>query len=458
MPTQLTPPTTPDEVIPQGATSAPAATGPIGASGASAEPSPAGAGRRRPAGPVLVACDGSPFADPLFSAARVAARALESRIEVLGVCEPTPVAPAVGGGVIAAPELDAMRQRTMQDDVRRAVSIASTGDPGWPVDVVLGAPAATLAHEAERRGASLLVMGIGRHNPLDRLLGTETTLATLRRTRVPVLAVGASFTPFPRHAVIGLDFSPASLRAAKLAVRLVGDVGRVTLVHVRPRFDHPSADWRTWDQEYGRTLTPLFADAVAQLEAPAGVTVETLTVRGDPAPALLAYAQQAGADLLAIGTQRHGVLDRLLVGSVATRVIRNTRIATLAAPAPLVAGPAGLAPEGARVEASEDPRAWPSMLDTFSRLNRGRAGLLEVGPEATALQPVADALALGGATTEGDGRSVRLLLERGTNGTASHLAHVDDAVERLAIVRDAAGTDLGLRLRHARGVTRFSFR
>jgi len=436
----------------------PSRTDPSGQTAVGEYPTPVAAARRRPAGPVLVACDGAPFADALFNAARVAAASLDARIDVLGVCEPTPLAPAVGGGVIAAPELDAMRQRSMLDDVRRSVSIASTGDPDWRVDVLLGAPPETLAVEAERRGASLLVMGIGRHNPLDRLLGTETTLATLRRARVPVLAVGTAFTPFPRHAVIGMDFSPASLRAAKLAARLVGEAGRVTLVHVRPRFDHPSADWRAWDQEYGRTLTPLFADAVAQLDAADGVTVETVTVRGDPAPALLAYAQQSGADLLGIGTQRHGVLDRLLVGSVATRVIRNTRIATLAAPAPLVAGPAGLAPEGARVESSEDPLAWPSMLDAFSRLNTGREALLEVGPEATALRPVAAELSFAGASSERGSMKVRILLERSSNGVDGHLAHEDVQVERVAIVRDAAGTDLGLRLRHARGVTRLSFR
>ncbi len=420
-------------------------------------PTPASSARR-PAGPVLVASDGTPHADALFGAARVAAEALGSRIEVLGVCEPTPLAPAVGGGVIAAPELDATRQQTMRDDVRRAVSIAASGDPAWQVDVLLGAPPETLALEAERRGASLVVMGIGRHNPLDRLLGTETTLSTLRRARVPVLAVGNTFASCPRHAVVGMDFSPASVRAARMAARLVGASGRLTLVHVRPRFDHPSADWRAWDQEYGRTLAPLFADAVAQVGASDEATVETVTVRGDPAAALLAYAQQAGADLLAIGTQRHGVLDRLLVGSVATRVIRNTRLATLAAPAPLVAGPAGLAPEGARVEASEDPSAWPSMLAAFSRLNAGRGALLEVGPEASALRPVATDLAFGGVSTEPGSTRVRILLERTRDGEPVHLAHEDAAVQRVAIVRDAAGTDLGLRLRHARGVTRLSFR
>jgi nucleotide-binding universal stress UspA family protein len=239
-----------------------------------------------------------------------------------------------------APELDAMRKRLMLDEVRRMVSVEPMADPSWAVDVQLGAPAETLASVAETRAASLMIMGIGRHNPLDRLLGTETTLATLRHMRVPIMAVGNGFSSAPQRAVVGMDFSPASMRAARLALQLLGRSGRMTLVHVRPRFDYPSEEWRAWDQEYARGLVPLFADAVAQLAAPHGVEVETATVRGDPAGALLAYAQQSNADLLALGTQRHGVLERLLIGSVATRVLRNTRIATIVAPSPQTAGAA----------------------------------------------------------------------------------------------------------------------
>jgi nucleotide-binding universal stress UspA family protein len=103
-------------------------------------------------------------------------------------------------------------------------------------------------------------------------------------------------------------------------------------VHVRPRFEHPSVDWQTWDVEYGRTLPPLFAQITQQLDAPYVVTVETVAVRGDPAPALLAFAQQSNADLVAVGTQRHSLYERLVVGSVATRVLRTTRCSVLAVP------------------------------------------------------------------------------------------------------------------------------
>ncbi len=299
-------------------------------------------------GPVLVATDGVGRVDTLCEAARGVAMQLHALIEVVGVCEPTPLSPGLGGDVLAPAELDLERQRVMQRDVQRALSLATRGDPAWPVNVRLGAPADVLACEAEQRRASLLVMGIGRHDLLDRLLGTETTLATIRRVRAPVLAVGPSVSAPPRVAVVGLDFSTASLRAARLALRLVGEQGRVALVHVRPRFDHPSADWRAWDQEYGRTLARLFTNVVGELAAPRGVTIDTVTLRGDPATALLAYAQQAGADLLGIGTQRQSVLERLLVGSVATRVIRNARIATLVVPSPEVVSAAPLDCEPAR--------------------------------------------------------------------------------------------------------------
>jgi nucleotide-binding universal stress UspA family protein len=236
--------------------------------------------------------------------------------------------------VIPAPVgLDEMRRASMLDDIRRTISVSAVGDPAWAVDVKIGSASRTLAEEASNRNASVLVMGIGRHNPLDRLFGTETTLATLRESSIPVLAVGMNFPVRPRHVVVGMDFSAASLHAARMAIELLATDGLLTLVHVRPRFEHPSADWQAWDADYGKTLPPLFEQIRAQLTVPSTLRVETVTVRGDPAPALLAYANQVNADLIALGTQRHGFIERLVVGSVATRVMRTARGAVLAVPA-----------------------------------------------------------------------------------------------------------------------------
>lgn len=284
-------------------------------------------------GPVLVASDGADAScEALFNAARLASSVLGGPIQVLGVCNPTPGVAAGMDVLPVPPDLDEARRQSLIGDLRRNIQIAAAGDTAWPVTVLLGSPARTLAEEASRRDAVLLVMGIGRHNPLDRLFGTETTLATLRESRIPVLAVSPSFPVAPSHAVVGLDFSLASIEAAHMALRLLDGHGTLTLVHVRPRFENPTEDWQAWDADYGRTLPPLFEQVRAQLDVTDGVLLEIVTVRGDPASALLAYVQQVHADLVAVGTQRHTVFERLVVGSVATRVLRMARCSVLAVP------------------------------------------------------------------------------------------------------------------------------
>ena len=299
------------------------------------------------AGPVLIATDaGGPSSEALCAAGRLAATAVGSRVEVIGVCEPMPGVAAGAEVFPVSADLDESRRTKLLEALRRTMSMAVQGDPAWPVAVLMGSPAWTLAHEATRRDASLLVMGIGRHNPLDRLFGAETTLATLRESRVPVLAVGADFPVRPTRVVVAVDFSTASIEAAHLALRFLAPGGQMTLVHVRPHFAHPTADWQAWDSDYSRTLPPLFAQLMAQLDIPDGVTVDHAVVRGDPAPALLAYVHKVQAELVAVGTQRHHIFERLMVGSVATRILRTAHCSVLAVPG----RPAELSAEQARME------------------------------------------------------------------------------------------------------------
>jgi nucleotide-binding universal stress UspA family protein len=260
----------------------------------------------------------------------MAAGALGTAVEVVSVCEPPSV---VGAEVVEVPrpllELEARRMALVRADVARTLSVSPSGDPAWPVTVLAGAPSRTLAAHAAARQASLLVMGLGRHSPLDRLFGRETTVATVRDTTVPVLAVGSSFPRQPAHAVVGVDFGEASTRAARLALRFLAPGGRLSLVHVAPRFARPVEGWEQWDAEYAGTLPRLFEGLVARLAVPVGISVETAMLRGDPAPTLLARVQQERAPLLAVGAERVGVVDRLLVGSVATSLLRTARCGVL---------------------------------------------------------------------------------------------------------------------------------
>ncbi|MCX7819768.1 MAG: universal stress protein [Kiritimatiellae bacterium] len=60
--------------------------------------------------------------------------------------------------------------------------------------------------------------------------------------------------------------------------------------------------------------------------------VSALVVQGDPVQKILAAAQEFGADLLVMGSHGHGALYDLLVGSVASGVLKHARCPVLVVP------------------------------------------------------------------------------------------------------------------------------
>ena len=56
---------------------------------------------------------------------------------------------------------------------------------------------------------------------------------------------------------------------------------------------------------------------------PFGVPVETHLVSDAPADALIAIAEQQGADLIVVGSRGHGAGARLFLGSVSTKVVHH---------------------------------------------------------------------------------------------------------------------------------------
>ena len=71
-----------------------------------------------------------------------------------------------------------------------------------------------------------------------------------------------------------------------------------------------------------------FAETVledaSQTAADHGVTVETVTVRGEPERAIVAYADNEAFDLIVIGSHGREGAARILLGSVADKVVRRS--------------------------------------------------------------------------------------------------------------------------------------
>jgi len=72
-----------------------------------------------------------------------------------------------------------------------------------------------------------------------------------------------------------------------------------------------------------------FADA---LNVPAGMQVQQVMLSGSPSATLLELADKMDADLVVAGTQGAGLMQRLFVGSVATRLMRHSTRSLLVVP------------------------------------------------------------------------------------------------------------------------------
>jgi nucleotide-binding universal stress UspA family protein len=285
---------------------------------------------------LLLAIDDDDLAD---TAIRITAQLAERRNAlpaVLHVVDPAPYAPPPGLPTIIA-FADALigsagsEERTRSIGVRIARAI---GRPvPWPIISRIGNPPACIAHEARARGSELVVLGVHRHGTVERLLGGETTVHVLTHAGVSVLGVTSASVSLPRRVLVGVDFGHASARIARLAAHLIEPPGQLILAHVQPATPPTvpeTAEGAAVIQQEG--IRAAFDTLVHDIAAPAGVTVKTVLLTGEPGSALLQYAGHINPDIIAVASQRRGRFARLLLGSTARHIVRDGRWSVFVTP------------------------------------------------------------------------------------------------------------------------------
>lgn len=286
------------------------------------------ASRHTPVGMhLLVATTGASTSDAAVRIAHRLARRDGGTLELFGVLDPVP-AYAFAFAEAAVPDLEDEREAALQLGIQHQLGRMAE-ETQWPVTTLVGTPAESIREAAVLRHATMVVLGIGRHRPLDRLLGHEVALEVALNCDAPVLAVAPDATSLPRSAVVGVDFSPASEAAAIWAAILVGDQGSVTLAHVRPAVAPAGHDGRVgWADLYAEAAADRLNSMQVAL-ASRGVRVNTQLLDGNAAAALLTAA--ADADVIALGGHATTAVERLVAGSVITRILRGSTKSVLVA-------------------------------------------------------------------------------------------------------------------------------
>lgn len=241
-----------------------------------------------------------------------------------------------------APRLEAQAEMLGRAGIRTRTEVL----PGQACEEILRA--------AARSQADAIVMATRSGSLAHDLLTGNTVLAVLGHAGRPVLVLQAREED-PRwsccrqtgawigdHVLHPTDFSDAAELAFDAVRQLAGaGASRVTLVHVQDPGRRTHGAWRESSDRIDQARLERMAD---ELRRAAPATVATELREGNPGEEIVAAAGGLGATLIVMGTQGHGLVHEVFLGSVSHHVMRHAPVPVLLVPAPRVAAP-GAGPE-----------------------------------------------------------------------------------------------------------------
>jgi nucleotide-binding universal stress UspA family protein len=122
--------------------------------------------------------------------------------------------------------------------------------------------------------------------------------------------------------VVPVDFSPESLAAVATALELVKNASRLHVIHVLPILDpnEPGAVWSQLDNDSRRAGA--IQGVKEKLPEAKYADIDVAVAFGDPGEEITNFAESLAADLIVMPSHGRTGIKRLLIGSVAERVVR----------------------------------------------------------------------------------------------------------------------------------------
>ena len=182
--------------------------------------------------------------------------------------------------------------------------------------------------------AELLVVGTrGWGDRADLSIGSVGSYCA-RHATVPVALIPAQVPALHDHldVVVGFDGSQHSRDALRWTLTHLRRSARVTVVRA---FTDESVAGEVLRPSTGRAESTAHSEldegvAAVLEQVPGHPPVETTVLPGDPRAVL--RSASVGADLLVVGARGHGVLELLLLGSVASAVSHHPTVPTIVVP------------------------------------------------------------------------------------------------------------------------------
>jgi nucleotide-binding universal stress UspA family protein len=288
---------------------------------------------------ILVPLDGSRFAESALALASRIARVSKARMHLVLAHQPHPALTGAGEALVPPVNLFAELQEFDRIYLEKTAERLHTGHRVTAeIHRVEGPAGPAICEEATRLDADLVVMATHGRGAFKRFWLGSVADYLIRHLTTPVLLVhpGARLRGRPvrpiRGILVALDLSRDSEQILEPAIALARATGaELTLINVVElviQAGHvPEGMPILADEEFlkeARMEAARRLDRLARELNEQGLTVTTRVVSGQgAASALLAALEATEYDLLALTTHGHGGMRRLLLGSVADKVIRG---------------------------------------------------------------------------------------------------------------------------------------
>lgn len=142
-----------------------------------------------------------------------------------------------------------------------------------------------------------------------------------------------------KKVLIAVDYNPVSEKVAESGYELAKDLNaEVCLIHVLDDVGFYSAQYPTFMGYDGYSGMGPDIDMAMEMRNIAeeflqkakdhlnDERVKTHLTEGDTAKTIMQYGEEWGANMLVMGTHSHSVLEKLLVGTVAEKILEKTKI------------------------------------------------------------------------------------------------------------------------------------
>lgn len=292
---------------------------------------------------ILVPLDGSSFAEQALPHALGIVRRAGATLDLVHVHVLYVLEEHIVARYSYDPELDEEQKRKEQLYLEGTAKWLAAVSPVRVTEAVVnGSDAEGILQHVQDGKADLIVMTTHGRGPLGRVFLGSVADELIRQATVPVLLIhprdpapGIVPEPLLEHVLVPLDGSALAESVLEPALDLMRLwEGRCTLLRVVEANAAPTAgrpDRPRPSEEEREAAARAYLDKIAERLRYEGVSVQTrVVVAPHAAPAILEEAQIQRCDFIALATHGRGGLRRMLLGSIADKVIRGSPLPVLA--------------------------------------------------------------------------------------------------------------------------------